>query len=208
MDRGWKTTGDLTRSNGEIKASKIIKRNIKFDTKVRVILIPTRQEYCDIGLGEVLWWSNSDYGTFKESAGNELRTMLSLYGMDAKAAIAQLYQPDLYQKRLGVSPTDTDICTNSLTLICVDQSPTISQAKSSTADLQNLEAKRNGLIPPNEKISEKDTSTTNTSDAVVENHSKHPRRKGSKSDPNNPNTRKHPKQYRANNSHSVALMCT
>jgi len=93
MEKQWKTTNDLKTAT-EMKEDVRLKRSIKFDSKVRVILIPTRQEYCDVGLGEALWWSSSDYGFFKESAGRELRAMLELYGMDAKAVLAQMYQPD------------------------------------------------------------------------------------------------------------------
>eukprot|EP01041_Mallomonas_annulata_P004351 gene4351-8661_t len=96
MARGWKTTTDLRTNNTSTKSlrKEFIKKKIKFDNKVRVILIPTREEYFEVGLGECLWWASTDYSSFKQAAGVEFRAMLSLCNMDAKAAIALMYQSD------------------------------------------------------------------------------------------------------------------
>mmetsp|Transcript_29190 Transcript_29190/g.29542 ORF Transcript_29190/g.29542 Transcript_29190/m.29542 type:complete len:411 (+) Transcript_29190:21-1253(+) len=114
LERGWKTSGDLYSKHGISKNvskridKKLSQRKLKFDTKVRVILIPTRDEYYDIGLGESLWWMSSDYAAFKQSAGMEFRAMLSLCNMDAKAAIALMYQSDVSYNKLTASAAHKD----------------------------------------------------------------------------------------------------
>ncbi len=76
------------------------KRKLKFDSAVKVILIPTRTEYKAAGLGEVLWWTDKDYSCFKGSALTELRVHLSFENVDPKTALKRLYQPDNMLKDL------------------------------------------------------------------------------------------------------------
>lgn len=60
-----------------------------------MILIPTVDEYRSAGLGDLMWWSEVDYKSFKESAVEELRRYLQENSKtDAKSALKILYQPD------------------------------------------------------------------------------------------------------------------
>jgi hypothetical protein len=68
---------------------------INFNNAVRVVLIPTREEYRAAGLSDVMWWDDSDYKSFKDSALTELRNLVQKRGkMDTKTALSILYQPN------------------------------------------------------------------------------------------------------------------
>jgi hypothetical protein len=68
MTRPWKTYLDLQVTELEMRDSDkqqndrthppTPKPRIRFDSAVRVILIPTRKEYRAAGLGDLLWWGN------------------------------------------------------------------------------------------------------------------------------------------------------
>ena len=99
-ERLWKTSLNLVNSEAVIESSKTLiskkKRmvQVRFDSAVRVILIPTRKEYRSAGLSDALWWKERDYSSFKGSAIMELRVVLSLQEIDPRAALKQLYQPE------------------------------------------------------------------------------------------------------------------
>lgn len=69
---------------------------INFNNAVRVVLIPTREEYRAAGLSDVMWWDDSDYKNFKDSALTELRNLVQKRGskLDTKTALMILYQPN------------------------------------------------------------------------------------------------------------------
>lgn len=46
----------------------ITPKKVTFDINIRVILIPTRHEYNQVGLGEELWWTGADYSAFRYSS--------------------------------------------------------------------------------------------------------------------------------------------
>ena len=85
---------DIVASKPRVSIAKKRSSGLRFDTAVRVILIPTRKEYRAAGLGDLLWWSDRDYNSFKGSAVMELRVILSLHDVDPKTALKRLYQPD------------------------------------------------------------------------------------------------------------------
>lgn len=77
-----------------------LKDKISFNNAVRVVLIPTRDEYRAAGLGDLMWWEDSDYNNFKESALQELRNLVHARGkMDTKTALNILYQPNANSKQ-------------------------------------------------------------------------------------------------------------
>mmetsp|Transcript_11481 Transcript_11481/g.15810 ORF Transcript_11481/g.15810 Transcript_11481/m.15810 type:complete len:250 (-) Transcript_11481:294-1043(-) len=91
ISRAWATTGDLNNS-GEIIGRG---RRLRFNSSVHVILIPTVEEYRTAGLGDEMWWCDSDYKNFKESAVDELRRYLHENSkVDSKMALKHLYQPE------------------------------------------------------------------------------------------------------------------
>lgn len=132
--RAWATTGDLNNSSQQ----KIyLKKKLKFDSQVKVILIPTREEYSNIGLGEVLWWSHIDYCSFKESAGLELKAILSVYKIDPKAAIMKLYQPESMCINMNTNEV-IDVQKTLLTLIpeeSVDSGTSSSESSTKSVDV-------------------------------------------------------------------------
>ena len=166
LPRLWKTSLSLTTSNTDestgilllnkknnikdVKSSSS-KRKLKFDSAVKVILIPTRNEYRSAGLGDVLWWSDRDYSCFKGSALMELRIRLSFDKcIDPKTALKQMYQPDNMQdgeKKVVVyneddgheSPNSED--TNATDDTATTKSDNDSSSNSDTSDIKNCDNK-------------------------------------------------------------------
>jgi hypothetical protein len=96
--RLWATTGDLVGNDNNASATgaqkKVEKRRVKFQAAVRVVLIPSRNEYINAGMGDVLWWEESDYSVFKRAAVSELKMLMQSEGiLDSKVAIQMMYQP-------------------------------------------------------------------------------------------------------------------
>ena len=61
----------------ELNSSKAVpKRMVAFQPLVRVVLIPSRQEYATADLLTTLWWEDSDYSFFKTTAVGELRALM------------------------------------------------------------------------------------------------------------------------------------
>ena len=50
-------------------------RRVGFDQSVRVVLIPSRDEYRKVGLCRALWWS-LEFSQFQASAHNEIVLLL------------------------------------------------------------------------------------------------------------------------------------
>ena len=99
LGRLWATSGNLvsicriqepTRSGSE-KVKKVT-----FQSLIRVILIPSKDEYVRADLFDALWWRELDYASFKLSAFGELKSlMLSRNIKSSKEAINLLYQPSV-----------------------------------------------------------------------------------------------------------------
>ena len=78
------------------KMDKTIIRKVRFQTSVRVILIPSRPEYIAAGLLPVLWWEKSDFPLFKTAAVSEVISIMQLRNIkNCKDAMRLLYQTDL-----------------------------------------------------------------------------------------------------------------
>lgn len=91
ISRAWATTGDLNNNGDSIARA----RRLRFNSSVHVILIPTVEEYRTAGLGDEMWWCDTDYKHFKDSAVDELRRYLHENSkVDAKVALKNLYQPE------------------------------------------------------------------------------------------------------------------
>lgn len=86
----YATTGSLI----DAKNISLVRTKVRFNTAIRVILIPTVSEYRQAGLGDLMWWDESHYKEFKMSAITELKLhMLHHPGLDSKSAIKDMYQP-------------------------------------------------------------------------------------------------------------------
>lgn len=94
--RAWATTGDLQYSSTGSFASMYGahgRRCVTFSPAVRVVLIPTVEEYRAALIGQYIWWCDKDYKEFKADALREVRQYLSNRpGMDLKVAIRNIYE--------------------------------------------------------------------------------------------------------------------
>jgi hypothetical protein len=54
-----------------------IKKKVKFDTIIKIILIPNRKEYFNSSLNDLLWWNEEDYYNFKKNFLLELNIVFS-----------------------------------------------------------------------------------------------------------------------------------
>mmetsp|Transcript_16620 Transcript_16620/g.14987 ORF Transcript_16620/g.14987 Transcript_16620/m.14987 type:complete len:152 (+) Transcript_16620:83-538(+) len=59
-------------TNTTIKPSKSSKRKISFSGNVKVVLIPTREEYINAKLGELIWYNSNDLTILKNNAKDEI----------------------------------------------------------------------------------------------------------------------------------------
>ena len=93
----WATTGNLNLINQQSSVNKVEKRRIQFQPSVRVILIPSRTEYSDANMFNLLWWEDTDYTAFKSSAILELKALMSIKNIqDSKKALKMMYQPEFH----------------------------------------------------------------------------------------------------------------
>ena len=144
--RLWATTGDLVGNDNNASATgaqkKVEKRRVKFQAAVRVVLIPSRNEYINAGMGDALWWEESDYSVFKRAAVSELKMLMQAEGiLDSKVAIQMMYQPGYLPDDMSFEekvPTrersDSSPLASPLTLESMMESvPTMISAPSSSA---------------------------------------------------------------------------
>lgn len=98
--RAWATTGDLVNSSSSEPSSSTSKQDrykqkVRFNSAVKVILIPTLEEYKEAQLSDSLWWCEDHYKEFKKSALAELKLFLLTYSsLDTKSALKIIYQPN------------------------------------------------------------------------------------------------------------------
>lgn len=89
LGRLWATTGDLSNN---LSNNKKIKKKVKFINSVRVILIPTRHEYLNANITDIIWWNDLDYKGFKSSAVREVESLMNISKVSNKTAMRLLYQ--------------------------------------------------------------------------------------------------------------------
>ena len=68
-------------------------RGVRFDSTLKMVLIPSRGEFKRAGMYEHLWWTSQDFLQFQASANSEIRMLASYEGIGAKLARFKLYQP-------------------------------------------------------------------------------------------------------------------
>ena len=91
----WTMTRGAPISIIEPKVEKEEKKKVRFQTSVRVILIPSRPEYIAAGLLPVLWWEKSDFPLFKTAAVSEVISLMQLQNIkNCKEAMKMLYQAE------------------------------------------------------------------------------------------------------------------
>ncbi len=76
-------------------------RKVSFSTKVRVYLIPTREEFAPIA--PKLWWTLSECEGFKRDAYSEVRGYVVSYKCSVKEAMFDLYSPSSFDEETKIS---------------------------------------------------------------------------------------------------------
>lgn len=81
------------------------KKSVRWCLDVHVVLIPTRAEYFEHHLDELVWWADCDYALFKLQAAEEIRDAMEYLNISLQEALKILYQPghdyQLPRNRLG-----------------------------------------------------------------------------------------------------------
>jgi hypothetical protein len=73
-----------------------IKKSVRFCKVVKVVLIPSRLEYEECGLGNLLWWRWGDIANFKDAALREIVAIrLKQPSISTRQALSHLYQPSV-----------------------------------------------------------------------------------------------------------------
>lgn len=115
----WGSTGNLDAEDCKNRTEDVKKKKcIKWKSGVRVVLIPSRTEYVDAKLNELLWWRDEDYSSFKDSAADELKVITKRFNLTFKSAMKMLYQPNFEAaydfKTFGVLEDECNIITNDI----------------------------------------------------------------------------------------------
>ena len=91
-EKGPEDKGDIRGSKQlDIKGS--VKASVAFAQAVRIILVPSRNEYRKSGLQHALWWEAAEFSQFQTTAITEIRAFALEKGIAARAARRKLYQP-------------------------------------------------------------------------------------------------------------------
>jgi len=67
---------------------------VNFSHALRVVLIPSKEEYRSAGLNSSLWWDSSDFSGFQQTAHSEILLFSKFEKIDIKSARKKLYQPN------------------------------------------------------------------------------------------------------------------
>lgn len=118
LGRIWATSGNLLGMWESREPAEIIKvKKVKFQTTIRVVLIPCKDEYVHAGLFDALWWGDLDYSTFKFSAFTELKALMSSRNIkNSQEAINILYQPCAENEAYNLDTETTAACSTESSL--------------------------------------------------------------------------------------------
>jgi hypothetical protein len=71
-------------------------KRVRFYGKVKVVLVPSLEEYKQANLDSLLWWNSSDYAFFKDSAVADVKRFLRMNSnLDARRALSLLLQEEV-----------------------------------------------------------------------------------------------------------------
>jgi hypothetical protein len=76
----------------EISATDV---RLSFSSQVRIVLVPSRQDYRACGIDSDLWWQPAEYLHFKSEAKAEVSTVMQSQSVCVKTALDMLYQCSL-----------------------------------------------------------------------------------------------------------------
>lgn len=81
----------MRRSKTEVEEPE---HHVHWSDKLRVILVPCRQDYRNRGIEHDLWWDQKDYEQFKLAAKDEVLRAMESQHLDLFSAMFNLYQSD------------------------------------------------------------------------------------------------------------------
>ena len=90
-DTGTTSLTDISVSCTSDGTSNIKSKAVVFRNELSVMIIPNRLELGDIV--QDLWWSKSDFGTFKNEANIEVYEFMREHQFSLKESLSHLYQP-------------------------------------------------------------------------------------------------------------------
>eukprot|EP01038_Epipyxis_sp_PR26KG_P010628 gene10628-14271_t len=98
VNKIYGTTGNLCDLSHNSTNNFIIKK-VRLNPAVRVVLIPTVDEYRQAGLGNSMWYDSEEHNQFKVDAMNELKLFMTFHKkLTCKQSIQILYQTDYLEK--------------------------------------------------------------------------------------------------------------
>lgn len=165
------------------------RKTVKFNPSLRVVLIPSRGEFKQVGLQSVLWWNSCDYINFQNNANSEIRMLVSFENITAKQARKKLYQSS--------DIVDNDEISN-YNLINTNPSPSNGQQSKFNYDKdENLSPNNNNektkiIIKKNIKKLERQDSLQNISEKshLIKSQLNKSNNGGSNNENNNPNNKR------------------
>ena len=96
INKQYATTGSLCDSDKVVNSSATGEKKVLFNTKVNVVLIPSRKDYCEANLSENICFNEYEYSQFKQEALSELRRfMIQNETTDLKSALALLLKDNV-----------------------------------------------------------------------------------------------------------------
>ena len=104
-------------------------RSLSFCDRLKVVLIPSREDYQSCGLLDAMWWQPEDYVYFKDDAKAEVFDVMKSKQLDSSEAIRYLYheiQSSSEDTKTSFASLDSssDECSCSSSLIgCEDSLP-------------------------------------------------------------------------------------
>ena len=90
-----------------------LSRNVSFNEKVRVVLVPSRIEYKHAKLIPLLWWNGEEFLNFQQTAYSELRLLSTSENINMKEARTRLYQQQSTDKGMDIFTSATTTSTKS-----------------------------------------------------------------------------------------------
>jgi len=146
MDNFQKLT--LTSS---VRAAKIA-RKVQFNGMVAVILIPTREEFRQAKLADVLSWQQDEYHEFKLQAAQEVLGLMAEKNMTARDAIRELYQPEEpLQSAQNLNQCNPINTTETNIQSCKLKKETEEVVRTNSTNTNTISAQTNDLTHPRQK---------------------------------------------------------
>jgi len=121
-------------------------KRITFHQSVKVILIPTRNEYKAASLLKDLWWDDSDYREFKASTITEIQSVMMREVVDSRAACDILYQSKMNCLNDSLTTNNTENCCSNGQELIPSQDPNTRYLALSSMNASSLSNKNQSCV--------------------------------------------------------------